>query len=195
METLSKTTGGRRPAPSVCFSSIYLQLWSLSPTLEPEVRKGRREGGAWFFTFIIHLYQVVVWDYHVILVYTGDDSTLIYDLDSTLPFPASFGDYCQATFGSDAQLQDCYHRKLRVIPAQKYLDTFASDRRHMKSRLPDGKEGEWLQPPPIWPCIRTDAAVHNLDSFIDMTDGAGEGEVLDLDSFVSKLSRHRRENL
>ena len=39
-----------------------------------------------FFTLIVMEYQMVVWDYHVILVYIGDDSTLIYDLDTTLPF-------------------------------------------------------------------------------------------------------------
>ena len=148
----------------------------------------------WFlFTLIVIEDQVVVWDYHVILVYIGDDSTTVYDLDTTLPFPANFNEYCEATFGSDAQLKECYHRKLRVVPAQRYLATFASDRRHM--RKPASEGGEWLQTPPPWPCIKTNAAIHNLDSFIDMTDGLGEGEVHDLGSFVWKLSRCRRENL
>ena len=132
---------------------------------------------------------MVVWDYHVILVYIGDDSTLIYDLDTTLPFPASFNEYCEATFGSDAQLKEGYHRKLRMVPAQKFLATFASDRRHMKR--PDAEGEGWLQPPPPWPCIKTDAAIHNLDSFIDMTDGLGEGEVHSLDTFVSTLRKGR----
>ena len=102
-------------------------------------------------------------------------------------FPASFNEYCEATFGSDALLKECYHRKLRMIPAEKYLATFASDRRHMKRMDVEGEE--WLQPPPLWPPIKTDAAIHNLDSFIDMTDGLGEGEVYDLDTFVSTLRR------
>ena len=80
-----------------------------------------------------------------------------------------------------------------MVPAQKYLATFASDRRHMKRIDVEGEE--WLQPPPLWPSIKTDAAIHNLDSFIDMTDGLGEGEVHDLGSFVWKLSRCRRANL
>ena len=118
---------------------------------------------------------MVVWDYHVILVYIVDDSTLIYDLDTTLPFPASFNEYCEATFGSDARLKEGYHRKLRMVPAEKYLATFASDRRHMKR--PDVEGEEWLQPPPPRPCIKTDGVIHNRDSFIDMTNGLGEGEV------------------
>jgi len=134
--------------------------------------------------------KVVVWDYHVILVYIGDDSAMIYDLDTTLPFPASFNEYCEATFGSDDQLKEGYHRKLRRVPAEMYLATFASDRRHMKRVDGEGND-EWLQPPPPWACIKTDAAIHNLDSFIDMTEGSGVGEVYNLDSFVSTLRKGR----
>ena len=54
-------------------------------------------------------------------------------------FPASFNEYCEATFGSDALLKECYHRKLRMIPAEKYLATFASDRRHMKRMDVEGE--------------------------------------------------------
>ena len=190
METLSNAARERRPAaPASCFCSIHLQPWSLSSPLESKGRERSGEGVHAFFSLIVIKDQVVVWDYHVILVYIGDDSTLIYDLDTTLPFPASFNEYCEATFGSDAQLKEGYHRKLRMVPAQKFLATFASDRRHMKR--PDAEGEEWLQPPPPWPCIKTDAAIHNLDSFIDMTDGLGEGEVQSLDTFVSTLRKGR----
>ena len=50
--------------------------------------------------------QVVVWDYHVILVHASAESTQVYDLDTTLSFPASFQDYCESTFGSEDQLKE-----------------------------------------------------------------------------------------
>lgn len=40
----------------------------------------------------------------------------------------------------------------RVIPAQYYLETFASDRSHMLVN-----ETEYLSTPPEYPCIQTDS--------------------------------------
>ena len=175
-------------------SAVFISNTGRSvPLWSQKAGRGAEKVPMVFFFLIVMEDQVVVWDYHVILVYIGDDSTLIYDLDTTLPFPAPFNEYCEATFGSDDGLKECYHRKLRVVPAEKYLATFASDRRHMKK--PDSEGGEWLQTPPPWPCIKTDAAVHNLDSFINMTDALGEGEVYDLGTFVSTFSGGTRGNL
>ena len=123
----------------------------------------------------------------MILVHASAESTQVYDLDTTLSFPASFQDYCESTFGSEDQLKECYHRKFRVVPAERYLATFASDRRHMKN-----SEGEWLQPPPPWSCIKIETTVHNLESFIDMTEGLGEGGVFSLEGFISYYSNKER---
>lgn len=38
----------------------------------------------------------------------------------------------------------------RVIPAEEFLQTFASDRSHMLT-----PEGQWMSPPPIYPPIKT----------------------------------------
>lgn len=38
----------------------------------------------------------------------------------------------------------------RVIPAEEFLQTFASDRSHMLT-----PEGHWMSPPPIYPPIKT----------------------------------------
>ena len=45
----------------------------------------------------------------------------------------------------------CLCRMFRVIPANVFLDTFASDRSHMLDA-----EGKWLKPPPSYPCIQTE---------------------------------------
>ena len=90
----------------------------------------------------------MIWDYHVILIYKPDERCLVFDLDSDLPFPTYFHKYVTETFRTDAILNPEYHRFFRVIPATLFLQTFASDRRHMKK--PDGS---WMKPPPPYPCI------------------------------------------
>jgi len=92
--------------------------------------------------------KLVIWDYHVIFIYKPDERCLVYDLDSDLPFPTYFHKYVTETFRTDAILNPEYHRFFRVIPAGQFLQTFASDRRHMKK--PDGS---WMKPPPPYPCI------------------------------------------
>ena len=92
--------------------------------------------------------KLVIWDYHVIFISKPDERCLVFDLDSDLPFPTYFHKYVTETFRTDAILNPEYHRFFRVIPAQEFLQTFASDRRHMKK--PDGA---WMKPPPPYPCI------------------------------------------
>ena len=92
--------------------------------------------------------KLVIWDYHVILIYKPDERCLVFDLDSDLPFPTYFHKYVTETFRTDAILNPEYHRFFRVVPAPLFLQTFASDRRHMKK--PDGS---WMKPPPPYPCI------------------------------------------
>lgn len=96
---------------------------------------------------------------------------LIFDLDTTLPFPTYFQKYVTETFRSDHILKDDHHRYVirkkfhsfpsdryieicvcrffRVIPAETYLAEFSSDRRHM--RRPDDT---WIKPPPPYPPIQ-----------------------------------------
>lgn len=76
----------------------------------------------------------VIWDYHVFLVYHvgGTKNSLVYDLDTVLPFPESFESYFNSTFRNDNELQQKHRRLFRVIPANEYLTDFASNRTHMK---------------------------------------------------------------
>lgn len=126
--------------------------------------------------------RLVIWDYHVVFIYRPDDRTLVYDLDSELPFPTYFHKYVTETFRTDAILNTEYHRYFRVIPANTFLTTFASDRRHMRK-----EDGSWLKPPPTYPCIATPTCQHNLDEFISMEPSSGVGEVFNLTDFVRKF--------
>jgi len=125
--------------------------------------------------------KLVIWDYHVVLLYRPDDRTLVYDLDSELPFPTYFHKYVTETFRTDAILNPEYHRLFRIVPAQSFLQNFASDRRHMRK-----EDGSWLKPPPNYPPISTSVSTHNLDEFISMEPGES-GEVLSLTEFVKKF--------
>jgi hypothetical protein len=69
----------------------------------------------------------------------------------------------------------------RLVEADRFLSTFASDRSHMKER------GQWKALPPSWPTIRTATSEMNLDRFVDVTDPF-EGEVLDLPAIGARFT-------
>ena len=123
----------------------------------------------------------MLWDYHVILLVKDGHKSLVYDLDTKLPFPASFEKYCEATFGEESAITEKFRRMFRVIPGGEFLAGLSSDRRHMRRQ----ESQEWTQPPPSWPCIRgSEETEHNLDTFISMGEGEGLGTVCDLEQFV-----------
>ncbi|XP_046985525.1 protein N-terminal glutamine amidohydrolase [Schistocerca americana] len=126
--------------------------------------------------------KLVIWDYHVLFLYTPDDRCLVYDLDSELPFPTYFHKYVTETFRTDHILKPDYFRYFRVVPAPVFLQHFASDRRHMK-RL----DGAWLKAPPDYPPITTPSCSHNLEEFINMDPTKGHGEVMNLTQLVRKF--------
>lgn len=129
---------------------------------------------------------LVVWDYHVFLIYEGHNSSWVFDLDTLLQFPVHFVDYFIQTFKSDDILKPEFHRLFRVISASEYLHKFASDRRHMKN-----EGGNWIKPPPPWPPISCQDEVHNLTDFISMaleTSGRPKfGTVYNLTEFYQRF--------
>ncbi|XP_041867220.1 protein N-terminal glutamine amidohydrolase isoform X2 [Melanotaenia boesemani] len=126
--------------------------------------------------------QPVIWDYHVVLIQVGLQSdSLVYDLDSELPFPCSLRLYAAQAFRSDHFIRPEFHRKLRVIPADSFLLNFASDRSHMRN-----SDGTWKMPPPSYPPIRTAECQMNLDDFISMNPAIGWGTVFSLDQFLHR---------
>ncbi|RDY04145.1 Protein N-terminal glutamine amidohydrolase, partial [Mucuna pruriens] len=117
---------------------------------------------------------VILWDYHVmcIQVKQGDGPPLVWDLDSSLPFPSPLPSYVSGTIRPTFQLFSDYYRLFRVVHAPLFLRCFASDRRHMKD-----SDGNWIEePPPHEPIVAEDAhsynifihadgTVHNLDEY------------------------------
>ncbi|XP_035173294.1 protein N-terminal glutamine amidohydrolase isoform X2 [Oxyura jamaicensis] len=124
-------------------------------------------------------------DYHVILLHVSSgEQNFIYDLDTVLPFPCPFDTYSMEAFRLDDSLHPEFHRKIRMIRADLYLKTFASDRSHMKDA-----NGKWQKPPPPYPCIETADSKMNLDDFISMNPKVGWGSVLPLSDFVRRFGR------
>ncbi|CAF4794813.1 unnamed protein product [Pieris macdunnoughi] len=127
--------------------------------------------------------RLVIWDYHVIFLYSIDlKSCLVYDLDSELPFPTFFHKYVTETFRTDQVLKSDFHRFFRVVPGKYFLQHFSSDRRHMKR--PDGS---WIKPPPPYSAISASASSHNLDEYINMDADIGPGQVFNLTEFVQRF--------
>ncbi|HEU4407983.1 MAG TPA: protein N-terminal glutamine amidohydrolase [Polyangiaceae bacterium] len=105
--------------------------------------------------------QPVLWDYHVILL-GRQTGWKVWDLDSRLPRPVDALEYLRETFRHERAVPAPLRPRFRVVPRAIFLDTFASDRSHM--RLGDGG---WLAPPPPRPPIRTAAEAMNLPRFVD----------------------------
>ncbi|KAI8064185.1 N-terminal glutamine amidase-domain-containing protein [Gongronella butleri] len=131
----------------------------------------------------------VIWDYHVILLIDQDDTdastSLIYDFDSTLPFPCAWHDYTHATFQPFVNLRPEFQRVFRVIPARAFLQSFASDRSHMIR-----EDGTYYAPPPTYaPIVSADGSTMTLPRFQDMISTAEPekyGVVMDMDTFLNR---------
>nr|CAG4650428.1 EOG090X0C0Q [Sida crystallina] len=126
----------------------------------------------------------VVWDYHVFFLHASETRiNQIYDLDSTLQFPCNFDEYARKSLRNEELMPEEFHRFFRVIPAKDFLESFSSDRRHMKK-----DDGTWMKPPPTYPPIQTSTTNHNLKVFVDMTNKTGPGRVMNYFEFVHKFS-------
>ncbi|KAM4630780.1 protein N-terminal glutamine amidohydrolase isoform 2-T2 [Polymixia lowei] len=91
--------------------------------------------------------------------------------------------YAAQAFRSDQGIKPAFWRKLRVIPANCFLKTFASDRSHMKDT-----GGAWRMPPPPYLCIQTTESLMNLDDFISMEPSVGWGRVFSLSEFITHFA-------
>jgi len=132
---------------------------------------------------------LVMWDYHVIFIYENEKSW-VYDMDSRLPFPCEFSEYSSNTFKDEQSLKLNFQRSFRVIEAHTFLQQFASDRLHMKN----ANSGEWLKPPPSYPCIQTPESTNNLQDFISMDSKVGVGQVFNLENFNRRFTHSENCN-
>ncbi|CAL1588133.1 unnamed protein product [Knipowitschia caucasica] len=126
----------------------------------------------------------VVWDYHVVLVWSGPGvEPLVFDLDSILDFPCTLQQFVRESLRSDQQLLPQFHRMVRLVPAGLFLQTFSSDRSHMKR--PDGT---WSATLPEYPPILTPDTNFNLDQFIQMKQDLDLGWVYSLQDFKTRFN-------
>jgi hypothetical protein len=123
--------------------------------------------------------EVVLWDYHVFLAVSGA-SPLIYDLDTTLPFPCPLEVYVAQTFGPGRDAPTEFQPRFRVIEAGEYRRSLGSDRSHMRR-----DDGSWTSPPPSWAAPQGEALP--LLAAIDMEDRSLPGQVYDLVGLMRAL--------
>ncbi|KAK9290978.1 hypothetical protein L1049_009160 [Liquidambar formosana] len=110
---------------------------------------------------------LVLWDYHAICIQRkkeGNSPHLVWDLDSSLPFPYPLAPYVSESIRPSFQLFPEFQRFFRVVHAPIFLQFFASDRRHMKDSV-----GNWISQPPAYePIVAEDGTVHNLNEYMEV---------------------------
>lgn len=108
------------------------------------------------------------WDYHVILLgvtpissatscKNDDTNILVYDIDTTImPYPVPLHQYLSLSFPLDYYSNNMnssqylqYKPYFRIVPAEKYIQFFASDRSHMYNEVTQS----YNEPPPPYSCI------------------------------------------
>jgi hypothetical protein len=112
----------------------------------------------------------MAWDYHVILVTPDDGGWRVYDFDSRLAFPKPWREYLRQTFPEQDRLPSRWRSQVRLVPADRYLARFCSDRRHMVGVVP---LSAFPKDPPICP-DDPDVAI-TLDAYRDMTRRLDDG--------------------
>ncbi|GAA5843889.1 hypothetical protein JCM9279_000177 [Rhodotorula babjevae] len=148
----------------------------------------------------------VVWDYHVVAVAVeragveldrvGAERVVLLDRDSRLGAEVPLHDYVARTFRPDlfesCILEPSLRSRFRVVPAETFLESFASDRSHMLAPAstaadaaalpsshsprpdPPARPAQYLKPVPPYPPICGTAAAargatHNLwTRFLDV---------------------------
>jgi hypothetical protein len=116
----------------------------------------------------------VVWDYHVLLVTGRGPDALAYDLDSTLGLPVELAAWTEATFPFPGRVRADLLPFFRLVDAERFRATFASDRSHMQ-----GSE----HPEPPWPRIATATETMNLERWLDLGE---DGDVVDADGLRAR---------
>ena len=125
----------------------------------------------------------VVWDYHVILITTGDGGAQVHDLDTTLGFPEPLTHYLRETFRPELRIDPRLQPRFRLVEAEVYASELYSDRSHMV-----GPDGAYQAPPPPWPTIGRPGGTLPLMAAIDPLRGEIPGVVVDLEELVDQLA-------
>ena len=167
--------GGSEDSPNECWAA-----WISNPSKSVAVwcQQGRGDEG------------LAVWDYHVILLAvfgTGlSKQFLVYDLDTTLPFPCQMEEYFQRAFRPDEDINPRFRASFRLVNAREFLSSFSSDRSHM---LNPSSETGYSAKPPSYPCIlKPEISANNVMNFADVQDTSVPGRIFDsvsaLEAFI-----------
>lgn len=162
-------------------------IWHLcaDPRLEGDQRwavlisNPGRQVALWFQKAAPRRGLPVVWDYHVVLLVQNAGGWQIWDLDSALPTPLDAERWLAATFAGTTAVGPDFAPRFRLLEADLYRRSLASDRRHMRHA-----DGSWHAPPPPWPPIGEGS---NLMELLDM-DRSSPGEVVGLDELDERLA-------
>ncbi|XP_031504845.1 protein N-terminal glutamine amidohydrolase [Nymphaea colorata] len=128
------------------------------------ISNDRKQVPLWHQRASVRTDGLVLWDYHVVCIQTSGEGNalVVWDLDSTLPFPVLLAQYVFEAIQPSAQLYPVFRRLFRVVHAPLFLHHFASDRRHMKDA-----DGNWISPPPTSnPIVGVDGILNNLDQYM-----------------------------
>ncbi|WMV23849.1 hypothetical protein MTR67_017234 [Solanum verrucosum] len=143
LEVSSSLTAPSLQVPTFHHTPYYWYILSLSLSL---CFFGGGEIPLWHQKASQRAEGVILWDYHVICVQkkrNENSSSLVWDLDSSLPFPSPLGTYVADSIRPSIQIFSEFKRFFRVVHAPIFLRHFASDRRHMKDSA-----GNWIAEPP-----------------------------------------------
>lgn len=105
--------------------------------------------------------QVIIWDYHAILLSTIAPCP-VFDFDSRLPFGTPLKHYLHHSFLDPQKMPEELTPCFRKIPAQSYWQQFYSDRSHMREKIAPSQF-------PRWPLINA-GLEHpiTLDNYLDL---------------------------
>lgn len=134
----------------------------------------------------LHGYEIVWWNYHVILFASNEGQSFIYDFDSTLSIPLSGIEYIERTFRRHENWEEIHLPCFKAIAAEEYINSFTSDRSHMKDA-----EDNWLSTPPKWPAIGNTGDL-SLPSLLDFTDSSKE-RIYNLDEMAALVAAFEEE--
>lgn len=180
-------------------------MWKLCELLHNQKEQGTTHDSQLFTVFIsspekrtpfwfqkTNPRNVVVWDYHVILIQKFQqqeqqrNESLVFDLDTVLDFPCPFREYIGnsllTTLALKQRMRDTdenrknhimnqyiqmFNRiRFRIVSSKMFYENFSSDRSHMIDKI----SNEWMSPPPSYPCIKRHAMeTMNLPKYMDMS--------------------------
>ena len=98
-------------------------------------------------------------------------SAVIFDLDTSLPFPCPLDTYVNEAFKPSHCIAQRFKALFRAVEGQEFMSHFSSDRSHMLK--PDGS---YSADPPAYPPIYNGRDDTNVMGFVDMKNERLPGE-------------------